>query len=137
MKQQTWIYNNHNHTGKYFGLRGFEYNVQGILDKDWEEIQHLPNTILSLKRTEETIEELDLWLTENEIRFPNYLILKTGCGVYGDDREGLKIIFNESTKRTSLDVKWDLKRLWINQLDNDDFPFDIEKSVCLIFEKEV
>lgn len=137
MDKQTWIYNNDYLIGKYCGVLGSEYEIEGIIDKDWEKIQHLPDTILSLKRIEETIEELDLWLSKNRIYFPHYFILKTGCGVKGDDREGIKIKFDDSTKRTNSFVKSDLLRLWLNQLDKDDFPFEIEKSLKLIFLKEV
>jgi len=133
MEKQTWIFNNDSRLGKYTGINHSEYQVGNICDDEWDDVKDFPNMIHWIKVVKNTIEELDRWLVGKEIWFPEFLMIKTGVKTKIDNREGIKIDFDDSSKRTKYDVKTELMRLWMNQLKQDDFPFDIDKGLSIIF----
>lgn len=141
MDKQTWMYSQSHHEGRYTGImnnKWSEYWVRGLLDKNSEYVQTFPKDVYEeFDRIEKTVEELDLWLDNNNIQFPEFFIINTNYTLKSDDRPCLKIMFCDKTKRTNLSIKDYFLDLWFQQLERDDFPFEINKQYNLIFLKEV
>ena len=141
MDNQTWMYSEGHHEGKYTGImnnKWSEYEVRGHLDKNSDYVLSFPKHVYDeYDRVEKTIEELDLWLDKNHIQFPDFFLINTNYTLKSDDRPCLKIMFNDKTKRTNSSIKDYFLDLWFKQLERDDFPFEIDKQFNLIFLKEV
>ena len=124
MERETFRYVYHNRMGRYFGKMNNDYTIQGIIDKNHDDVKHNKDIVEFLTKMENMIVELDNWMTENEIVFPDFFVIRLDYEYMGKDC--LKVVFDSKTKRTSYSVKSEYERLFYQQFRNrSDFPLDI------------
>ena len=124
MERETFRYVYHNRMGRYFGKMYNDYTIQGIIDKNHDDVKHNKDIVEFLTKMENMIVELDNWMTENEIVFPDFFVISLDYEYMGKDC--LKVVFDSKTKRTSYSVKSEYERLFYQQFRNrSDFPLDI------------